>query len=396
MQMGRLDEAARLWERVLAAAPDHPQALFHLGQHAAYRNEPHKALDLLQRAAKAAPREPGILLHASFVYRSLGDTAAELATLDRAISIDPFFLPALLAKGASLDRTGQKRQAARVFRDALAIAPPDENLPPEIRATVARARQVIQENAGALEAYLDSALRDLPRPEKSIRFEEAKAALIGTRKVYQQQPTMLHYPRLPAIPFYERADFPWIGKVEAATDTIRTELENLLEQQKAEFRPYLANPQGNQIEYAAQWNAYFFWSDGKRLDDHCARCPKTAALLESLPLADVPGAAPTAFFSALEPKAGIPAHTGVTNTRLIVHLPLIVPGECWFRVGNETREWRLGEALIFDDTMEHEAWNGSDKLRVLLIFDIWNPYLDQAERQLVRTLMSAYQDYHKV
>lgn len=77
------------------------------------------------------------------------------------------------------------------------------------------------------------------------------------------------------------------------------------------------------------------------------------------------------------------------NTRLLVHLPLIVPGPCRFRVCNRVREWRLGEAWVFDDTMEHEAWNDTDQLRVILIFDVWNPYLSEAERELVSAMMTA-------
>jgi aspartyl/asparaginyl beta-hydroxylase (cupin superfamily) len=76
------------------------------------------------------------------------------------------------------------------------------------------------------------------------------------------------------------------------------------------------------------------------------------------------------------------------NSRLICHLPLIVPPKCAFRVGNEVREWREGELLIFDDTIEHEAWNDSERDRVVLIFDIWRPELSERERQEVAALFS--------
>jgi aspartyl/asparaginyl beta-hydroxylase (cupin superfamily) len=128
--------------------------------------------------------------------------------------------------------------------------------------------------------------------------------------------------------------------------------------------------------------------------EHLARCPKTAAALRRLPLADLPGYAPTAFFSILDARTQIPAHTGVTNTRLIVHLPLVIPGACRFRVGSETREWRGGEAWVFDDTIEHEAWNDSDVPRAILIFDIWHPELSAAERDLVRTAVPGIRDYY--
>ena len=111
--------------------------------------------------------------------------------------------------------------------------------------------------------------------------------------------------------------------------------------------------------------------------------------LESVPRSQVPGRMPTAFFSVLRPRTHLPAHNGVTNSRAIIHLPLIVPAGCRFRVGGETREWKVGEAWAFDDTIEHEAWNDSDELRAILIFDVWNPHLTEAEQHLLRAFFEA-------
>ena len=108
------------------------------------------------------------------------------------------------------------------------------------------------------------------------------------------------------------------------------------------------------------------------------------AALEAVPQTQLPRRAPTAFFSILRPHAHIPPHTGVTNSRTIIHLPLIVPPGCELRVGGETRAWREGEALAFDDTIEHEAWNPSDEPRAVLIFDVWNPHLAPEERDAIR------------
>jgi aspartyl/asparaginyl beta-hydroxylase (cupin superfamily) len=105
-----------------------------------------------------------------------------------------------------------------------------------------------------------------------------------------------------------------------------------------------------------------------------------------LPLCDICGYAPVAYFSVLQPRTRLPAHTGTTNTRSIVHLPLIIPERCGFRVGSQVRAWEAGKAWVFDDTLEHEAWNDSDQTRIILIFDIWNPLLTDAERDLVRAL----------
>src|SRR5262249_36836836 len=142
------------------------------------------------------------------------------------------------------------------------------------------------------------------------------------------------------------------------------------------------------------WSSYFLWRDGEKQHANCARCPQTADLLESLPLAHMPGYAPTAMFSVLSARTHIPPHTGSANTRLIVHLPLLLPPDCAFRVGNGTRAWEMGCAWVFDDTIEHEAWNNSGETRVILIFDVWNPLLSEGERALVSDMLTALQAYN--
>jgi len=232
------------------------------------------------------------------------------------------------------------------------------------------------------------------------RFDEARDIMIGAKKPHLSQPTLLAYPRLPAIPFYDHIEFPWLAAVEDQTSMIQGELAGLLQGGKSGFTPYVRHADGvplNQwaaLNHSPDWSASFLIKDGVEQPDMAATCPGTLALLKTLPLADVPGIAPSAFFSALKPNTLIPAHTGVTNTRLIVHVPLIVPPGCWFRVGNERREWEPGKALIFDDSIEHEAFNGSDQTRIILIFDIWNPLLSEAERALVSELLVGHGAYY--
>ncbi len=158
------------------------------------------------------------------------------------------------------------------------------------------------------------------------------------------------------------------------------------------FRPYVIHPPGvplgqwAELNHSPRWSAWFFWENGVRNDANCARCPKTTAVLDTLPLLDIPSKGPTAMFSILEPHTRIPPHTGTSNTRTTIHLPLVVPPGCGFRVGAETREWHEGEAWAFDDTIEHEAWNDSDRPRAILIIDSWNPLLTEAEREVVRRI----------
>jgi aspartyl/asparaginyl beta-hydroxylase (cupin superfamily) len=210
----------------------------------------------------------------------------------------------------------------------------------------------------------------------------------------------MNFPRLPALEFYDRSAFGWLDAFEAATADMRGELMQILTSDAGGVVPYVEYPDGvplNQwkdLNHSRRWGAYYLLKGGTRFEEHLARCPKTAALLAQAPLADVPGQAPTAFFSILEPHTQIPAHTGVTNTRLVVHVPLVVPPGCRFRVGSETREWKAGQAWVFDDTIEHEAWNDSDEPRAILIIDVWNPFLTALERELVRTATEAVVEYY--
>jgi aspartate beta-hydroxylase len=105
--------------------------------------------------------------------------------------------------------------------------------------------------------------------------------------------------------------------------------------------------------------------------------------------------APEVMFSVLTAGSHILPHRGVTNTRVVCHLPLVVPEDCALVVGGERRAWREGEAVAFDDTYEHEAWNRGARTRVVLIVDVWNPHLTPAERDAVAALVAAMGDFNK-
>ena len=135
------------------------------------------------------------------------------------------------------------------------------------------------------------------------------------------------------------------------------------------------------------------WQYGELLQENAARCPKTVRAMADIPLAWVKNRSPSVLFSLLRPGAHIPPHTGEVNTRLICHLPLIVPENCSLRVGNETRPVVEGRAWVFDDTIEHEAWNGSAETRVILLFEVWRPELSAEERGLVSAMFEAIESY---
>ncbi|HEY9233812.1 MULTISPECIES: aspartyl/asparaginyl beta-hydroxylase domain-containing protein [Phenylobacterium] len=370
---------------------------------AAQRGDSVRALEFLRQAEAQAPMDPELKMQRALAHRLSGALPAALSALDEALALQPYNFLAMLSKGAVVERLAGERAASRIYRNALDMAPEGEKLPPHLATPLARAREVVARVDEELETFLRGRLGPLDRAGGELargRIDEAVGVYSGRRKVYNQQPLLLHYPRLPAVPFYPRELFPWLPELEAGTETIREELMAFLNGRMEDFAPYISLPPGapvnqwEELNHSRRWSSMFLWKDGKRQDPVCESCPRTAAILENLPMARQDGFAPVAMFSALEPHTHIPAHTGSTNVRLLAHLPLILPGPARFRVGNDTRRWKMGEAWVFDDTIDHEAWNDADEMRVILIFDVWNPYLEPGERELISALMAARNDFY--
>ncbi|MFO1394378.1 MAG: aspartyl/asparaginyl beta-hydroxylase domain-containing protein [Steroidobacteraceae bacterium] len=400
---GRRAEATQVWQRVLGLDPNHTEALLAIAMQALGRRDPATALQVLQHAARTATRDPMLQVYQAVAYRDLGNPQEEMAAVTRALTIDPYFYPALLHKGTLLERLGQRRKAARVYQDVLKTMPPRERAAPAFAKAVQHAESVIDENRRSLEAHLENVLAAARRKHASVkldRFEETVAVLTGTRKRYSPEPVMLYFAQLPPLQYYPNELFPWIPELEAAAADIRRECEQLIAERRDDFTPYIQRPAGapvdqwQELNHSSRWATYSLWQHGRRIDEHCERCPRTTEVVESLPLARTPHFSPNVLFSALEARTTIPPHCGDTNVRLIVHLPLILPARCTFRVGNDTREWQYGKAWVFDDSVEHEARNDSDELRVQLMLDVWNPYLTEPEREMVNDLLNGVRDYY--
>ncbi|MDP3853703.1 aspartyl/asparaginyl beta-hydroxylase domain-containing protein [Phenylobacterium sp.] len=395
---GRWQDAERLWGQVRALAPDHPQALYSLGVHAFQRRDLMGALELLQAAHAAAPRDPLILMTTGVVLRERGDVQGEWEAINAALTADPYFLPGLISKAGFLERQGRAKAAAGVYRDVLKVAPPQPHWPDSLRPQLLHAAKMVEDHTEAFAAYLEAALagpRTAIETAAAGRWAEAASIMSGRSKPYLSDSNQLYVPRLPAIPFHDRAQFTWVEALEAQTDLIREELQAALADQQGEFSPYIAyNPgepvnQWAELNHSNRWSTYPLWRGGTPVQEHLDRCPKTAQALRDVEMAEIGGLCPNAMFSALAPHTQIPPHHGETNARLVVHLPLVVPPNCTYRVGFERTGWTVGEVLIFDDTIEHEARNDSDELRVVLIFDVWNPLLSKAEREMVQAMTEA-------
>jgi aspartate beta-hydroxylase len=400
---GQRDEAERLLARAKAVAPEHALVLNASGVQELQRGNLDAARSLIEKAIAKDAGNPAFWINLASICRRASLRTEEMQALERALTIDPRHLLALLQKASLFDLMGKPRAAATTYQNALKTIPAGVQLPESLRMPLQRATQAINDNNAQLAAFIEARTREIAARHSQAeqdRFRHSVDALLGKRRIFTPQPTFLHFPKLPAEEFYPRAQFPWLNDIEAATAEIRSEFERVFAEDADKLEPYIAYPDGvpldqwKELNHSRKWSVFYLWRNGKPLTDQLARCPKTAALLEKTPKVDIPGVGPTAFFSILDAHSHIPAHTGVTNTRLVVHVPLVIPSGCRFRVGSDTREWRPGAAWVFDDTIEHEAWNDSDVPRAVLIFDIWNPYLNEAEQDLVRATVASVTEYY--
>jgi len=400
-QAGRDQEVMALLARILAISPTHVPALAALGHRTFRQGDMQSARDAFQRLVAVGSDDPQEWINLALACRSLDDEPGEQDALKRALSLDPRNLLGLILRADLYERQGKTHDAAAVHRAVATVAPPMDQLHPDLRPAVQRAlafgEKYNREFAVFLEQFLEQQYKD-HAGENLKRFRDSVDIMLGHKKRYDSQPVTYFFPNLAPIEFFERRDFPWLDGIEAGTDAIRDEFLQVLATEEG-FTPYISYPddvpqnQFAELNNSPRWSAFHLYKMGRLVEENAARCPTTMRLLDGAPQPEQQGRTPAAMFSLLKPMTRIPPHTGVTNVRLVTHVPLIVPERCGFRVGNDTRQWVPGKAWVFDDTIEHEAWNDSDKLRVVLIFDIWHPHLTPPERAMISGLSAAMNAY---
>jgi len=396
-------EALKLVEMALTRAPQQPLVLNAAGGHMYRTGNAARARQLFERAISLDGRSKALWLNLAAACRLLGDQTVEAQAIEKALELEPRYVLALLQKGDLMERQGKPKAAALAFGGALACVASGAPVPPNAAAALQHAQEVTLGNNRDLASFLEKEVESVRKAhagEDLHRYDACRDILLGKRRVYTAAPKDLLFPYLPAIEFFPRTQFPWLELLEAATDDITAEAEAVFRGDRDGFAPYVNFPAGTPVDewgplnHSMDWSVYTLWHDSAPIADHIARCPGTAAVLAQLPLCDIPNYAPGAYFSVLKPRTRLPPHTGTTNSRSIVHLPLVIPPGCQFRVGSDTRAWEKGRAWVFDDTLEHEAWNDSDQTRIILIFDIWNPLLSAAERDLVRAVTMGLGKYY--
>ena len=354
-----------------------------------------RAAALFEDAAKDGD-DLSVLLRLAGAHRALGRPRVALDAVHRALALAPLDFTALMLRANLLERIGDPN-AGEAWGHAIAQKP-DGALPPQLVAVLAEGERCHAAWLGAKEAALAARMADIEAradTDGASRIARFRSNALRRTRPYHSEPTHFHFPGLREREFHPRALFSWLEKIEAATDAIAAELEAAMTAERAELVPYVQYAahqpldQWRDLNHNPDWTAIHLLRSGQRVEANARHCPRTLALLEELDQPVIPGASPNAMFSLLAPGTAIPPHVGYNNARLVCHLPLIVPDGCWFRVGAETRDWRRGEAFVFDDTIEHEALNPSDQLRVVFIFDVWHPDLLPVEREAVAALIGS-------
>ena len=405
MQKGELDAARDLYAQVLAIDPSHPEAINFIAITALQAGETRRSLELLRHGVEANPGDAMLHKNLGLAHRAAGDAQAALAAFAAALRLKPDLIAAALNQGALLAELGREDEALAVYLQAFEVADTTGQflnvaaIPPGIRALAEKGLALLRD---ARLAMFRETLAPVEREHGAAalaRVWQCLNAYLGMQPAAAlgetQRPTFMSFPGLKNRAWFEREEFPWMQELERHTGAIREELLAVLAADVG-FRPFIQVPKQHpgaaywrQLNDSPDWNAFFFYRDGERHAENHARCPATSRALDAAPLIRVAEHSPEVFYSVLKPGAHIPPHTGVANIRLVCHLPLIVPSECGIRVGRETRGWEEGKCIVFDDTFEHEAWNRSGQTRVVLIFDVWNPYLTVVEREGMRLAIEA-------
>ncbi|MBB5359767.1 aspartate beta-hydroxylase [Rhodanobacter sp. ANJX3] len=412
LRAGKPGLAEHAFRNILEQDPNDVDALRFLAARHLERNERVAAIELFERAENVRPGHAATLHQLGMAYAVEGRLADAIAALGRCLEADENDFVGRLFLGVVLERHGQKQRALTQYFSAINRAQAkgywlsDESTAPALRKTVVAAMRTLDAGRRELFHKLLEPLRGKYGAIALRRVEHALSIYLGERQPQwpdpRQKPLFLYFPDIPSLPYYPRERFPWIDSLEAGAAFIREELLNVLSHSH-NLESFLQTDSPHDASELLRssnsqdpaWDAYFFHRHGERFEEHCLKCPRTAGLLDTLPLAYVREHSPETLFSVLSPGTHILPHRGVTNTRLVTHLPLIVPADCALRVGGETHVWEEGRCVTFDDTFEHEAWNKSSETRVVLIVDSWNPDLSEAEREAVADLVGAIGDFNR-
>ncbi|WP_174285955.1 aspartyl/asparaginyl beta-hydroxylase domain-containing protein [Sphingomonas bacterium] len=356
---------------------------------AAARRDLPAAAAMLAELAAYDPGDAVTWKKLAAIHRALGRSEDAMIAIGHALAIEPRDPLSLLLKAGLIEAKGD--DAEEPYRAALSLIDEPDAAPPALRARLEHARR-----------YCDTAHRS-----RTVRLSGIAASEIDRLGCTREECARIDafvlgiadavspvLPMLSRHAYHDSATFAGLVAVARGHAALTVEYLRLLADDAMAAVPYVDHPtdvpldQWVDLNRSRQWSAAHLWRGGGIVRGNADRCPATVEAFAALPTPVIGGRSPNLMFSILAPHTHIPPHVGVTNVRLVVHIPLIIPEDCSLTVGGERRGWMLGEAIVFDDTIEHEAVNDSDDTRVVLIGDLWHPDLSARERTVLHALMA--------
>lgn len=312
------------------------------------------------RALHLQPNNGRYYLFAGAALYALGDKDSALALWSLGADVDPMV-----------------RQAQYISRASEAL-----------RIKSALADRALREHFTRLHADGVAKIDDVDRVKRSIWVQTAESMVSFRHEV--QKPFVFYMPDLPPTPVFQ--NLTWAEELEKATPDILEEYRRAGVQVAG--KPYIPqtaelSQEWNALKGSSSWNSIHLYENAQPNKELSKLFPKTLKALKKLPLVTVMGNPLEVFFSVLAPDTHIPPHFGLSNCRMTVHLPLVVPADCGIRVGQDSYQWEQGKIFAFDDSFNHEAWNKSDQIRVVLIFEAWAPDLSTAEQSAISASYAA-------
>ncbi len=411
MAAGELTRALELSATLLDSEPTNADFLSLRAAALMASGKTDAAVDLLTEPAHAPEAPFAIKAALAMCQRQAGDLTAAAGMFVSALANRPNDFALRLSYAECLDLQHDVDAAVAEYFRAVNDAQrqgrwlSDASTGPALRERVKRAMDVIDAGRQSLfERVLQPHIEAFGL-QSMARVAEALQIYLGTQdppeRDPRQQPKFFWMPGLPPTPFFDREQFPWYPALEAATAAIQQELRAVLDSQR-ELMPFLKIEDKRAEETylggdprSRAWDAFFFYRHAEPFAENHAACPNTARALGGIPLTQVAAHAPEVLFSVLAPQTHIKPHHGVTNTRVVTHLPLLIPdGDCKLVVGGTEHAWQEGRCVTFDDTFLHEAWNRTDQRRVVLILDTWNPFLTPEECVALKDLVERIGDFN--
>lgn len=414
MAAGQVLQAEMSSLRLLDQLPECVPALAVVAQCATARDDHGRAASYWRRARLVLPLDEGLLYQLALTEASGGDLPrADEVFATQWRSCSRLGAESWLLWGHVKQRLGAHGLALKAWFRAVEQAQRqgrwvnEATTPSELRPMVLSAmRQLSTGRAELFHAAIEPVRRNCGA-SALVRVDRALLNYLGQSRDgptdTRQRPKFLYIPGLPDAPYHDPGLQPWSRRLGDAYEVIRAEALSLLSD-RGVFEPFLTFGTNTKVsDYVGgdgekpSWDAYFFYRHGQRHDANHTRCPQTSAILDEIDLCRVKAQAPEVCFSLLAPGSHIKPHYGVTNSRLVMHLPLKVPPDCALNIIDAgEHHWQEGRLMMFDDTYQHEAWNRSGETRLILLMDCWNPHLTPEERLAVTRLVECISDFENV